>query len=79
MLLFFLLHQPNIFAPELTTAKTKGDNMKSLSLFTKNVKNSPFRSHTLLFYVYAVKIIYGLELYLARKVSILLSSSHKKK
>ena len=40
--------------------------MKSL-----NEQNSPFSYHTLLFYVYAVKLIYGLELYMARKVFIL--------
>ena len=45
-----------IFAPELISAKTNGDKVKSLSFFTKNEQNTLLRYHTLLFYVYAVKL-----------------------
>ena len=38
-----------IFIPELIPAKTNGDNVKSLSFFTKNEQNTLFRYHRLLF------------------------------
>ena len=59
-----------IFSPELIPIKTNRDNMKSLSFITKNEQNSPFSYHTLLFYVYTVKLIYRLESYLAHEVFI---------
>ena len=45
--------------------------MKGLSFFTKKLTNIPFSYHTLSFYVYALKLIHGLESYLARKDFIL--------
>ena len=33
---FWLLHQSNIFAPELIPAETKGDKMKVFLFITKN-------------------------------------------
>ena len=53
-----------IVAPALIPAKINRDKMKSLYLFTKNKRNTPFSYHTLLFYVYAAKlaISVGIEL-----------------
>ena len=60
-----------IIAPQLMPAKTYGDKMKRLYLFTKNEENTLFSYHTLLFYVRAANLIFGLELYLACNVFIL--------